>query len=101
MHDIGKIGTYDIILEKPDKLTEEEFALIKKHPDAGANILKPIKQFKDIIPAIRHHHERWDGEGYPDGLKGEEIPFMARILCVADSFDLHDGGQAIQDFAGA
>ncbi|MBI5694264.1 MAG: GAF domain-containing protein [Nitrospirae bacterium] len=87
LHDIGKIGTYDEILNKAGKLTDEEFGLIRKHPDAGANILGPIKQFKDMIPIIRHHHERWDGRGYPVGLAGEDIPLLARILCVADSFD--------------
>jgi len=87
LHDIGKIGTYDVILDKPGKLTEEEFALIKLHPDRGCEILEPIKQFKDILPIVRHHHERMDGKGYPSGLKGEEIPLLARIVCVADSFD--------------
>lgn len=87
LHDIGKIGTYDVILDKPDKLTKEEFELVKKHPDRGCEILSPIKQFKNLLPIIRHHHERWDGTGYPAGLKGEEIPLLARILCAADSFD--------------
>ncbi len=87
LHDIGKIGTYDVILDKPDKLTDEEFELVKKHPDAGADILQPIKQFKDIIPLIRYHHERWDGKGYPAGLSGSDIPLLARILCIADSCD--------------
>ena len=87
LHDIGKIGTYDYLLDKPSKLTEEEFDIVKKHPAQGAAILKEIKQLKDIIPLIKHHHERIDGKGYPDGIKGEEIPFCARILHVADSFD--------------
>lgn len=87
LHDIGKIGTYDIILDKPDKLTADEYSIVKKHPSGGAEILKDIKQLKDIIPLIKHHHERIDGKGYPDGLKGEEIPILARILHVADSFD--------------
>lgn len=87
LHDIGKIGTYDIILDKPGKLTAEEFALVKMHPVKGEEILKPISQLKKILPIIRHHHERVDGKGYPDGIKGEEIPFSARILHVADSFD--------------
>lgn len=87
LHDIGKIGTYDVILDKPSRLTDEEFALVKKHPERGCEILSPIKQFKNILPAIRHHHERCDGTGYPDGLKGGDIPLHARILCVADSFD--------------
>ncbi len=87
LHDIGKIGTFDVILDKPGKLTEEEFELVKLHPAKGEEILSHIKQFNDVIPVIRHHHERWDGAGYPDGLKGEEIPLLARILCVADSYD--------------
>lgn len=87
LHDIGKIGTYDTILDKHGELTEEEFAIVKKHPEAGVKILGPIKQLKDIIPVISHHHERWDGKGYPDGLKGEEIPLLAHIICVADAYD--------------
>lgn len=87
LHDVGKIGTYDILLDKPTKLTDEEFELVKKHPLKGAEILAPIKQLADVIPGVRYHHERYDGKGYPDGLKGEEIPLQARILCVADSFD--------------
>jgi len=87
LHDIGKIGTYDYLLDKPARLTDEEFDIVKRHPTQGVNILKDVRQLKDIIPFIRHHHERIDGSGYPDGLKGEEIPLCARILHVADSFD--------------
>jgi putative nucleotidyltransferase with HDIG domain len=87
LHDIGKIGTYDVILDKPDKLTDEEFALVKKHTVKGEEILKPIKGLENILPMIRSHHERIDGTGYPDGLKGEKIPFFAKILCVADAYD--------------
>jgi PAS domain S-box-containing protein/putative nucleotidyltransferase with HDIG domain len=87
LHDIGKIGTYDVVLDKPDKLTREEFEIVKSHPERGAMILEPIKQLKDIVPIVRHHHERIDGTGYPDGLKGEEIPLLARILSVADAYD--------------
>lgn len=87
LHDIGKIGTYDVILDKPDKLTDEEFALVRMHPIKGEEILRPIKELLHILPIVRSHHERIDGKGYPDGLKGEEIPLLARILCVADSFD--------------
>jgi len=87
LHDIGKVGTCDDVLDKPGKLTEEEFALVKIHPKKAEEMLAPIKQFKDLIPIIKGHHERMDGKGYPDGLSGEEIPFLARILCVADSFD--------------
>lgn len=87
LHDIGKIGTYDVILDKPDKLTDEEFTLVKKHPIKGEEILKPIKGLENILPMIRSHHERIDGTGYPDGLKGKKIPFFAKILCVADAYD--------------
>lgn len=87
LHDIGKIGTYDILLEKAGRLTQDEWELIKLHPSRGCEILEPIPEFRDILPAVRHHHERWDGAGYPSGLKGEEIPWMARVLCVADAFD--------------
>ena len=87
LHDIGKIGTYDVILEKPTKLTAEEFALVKLHSIKGEQILKPIREFYNVLPIIKSHHEKVDGSGYPDGLRGEEIPLLARIMCVADSFD--------------
>lgn len=87
LHDVGKIGIEDAVLRKPDKLTDEEYALIKRHPAMGANIMSPIKQLKQIIPGMRHHHEAVDGSGYPDGLSGEEIPLIARIIAVADTFD--------------
>ncbi|MDO8281135.1 MAG: HD-GYP domain-containing protein [Thermodesulfovibrionia bacterium] len=87
LHDIGKIGTYDALLDKAGKLTSEEYEIIKRHPAQGAAILEGIKQLKDIVPIIRHHHESFDGKGYPDGLKGNEIPLQSRIIHVADSFD--------------
>lgn len=87
LHDIGKIGTYDYLLDKAGKLTEDEFEVIKKHPGEGVKILQEVQQLKDIFLIVRHHHERYDGQGYPDGLKGEEIPLPARIINVADSFD--------------
>lgn len=87
LHDIGKIGTYELILDKPDRLTEEEQTVVRQHPLKGAEILFPIKQLKDIIPVIRSHHEFYDGTGYPDGLKEEGIPLFARILAVADTVD--------------
>lgn len=87
LHDIGKIGTYDIILDKEGRLTEEELALIKQHPERGCEILSPIREFADILPGVRHHHERWDGKGYPLGLAGDDIPVEAQILTVADAFD--------------
>lgn len=87
LHDIGKIGIVDVLLDKTEKLTGEELEHIKKHPRMGVEILAPIKQLGDVIPAILHHHERYDGNGHPDGLKGEDIPLHARILCIADSYD--------------
>lgn len=87
LHDVGKIGTYDVILDKPGNLVEEEIKIIQKHPAKGADILSSIKQLKDIIPVIRHHHEFYNGAGYPDGLTGESIPLMSRILTVADTLD--------------
>ncbi|MBI5892957.1 MAG: PAS domain S-box protein [Deltaproteobacteria bacterium] len=87
LHDIGKIGTYEYILDKPEKLSDEELNVMKMHTVKGAEILEPIKQLKDIILAVKHHHEFYDGTGYPDGLKGEDIPFFARIIGVADAID--------------
>ncbi|HEY3346192.1 MAG TPA: HD domain-containing phosphohydrolase [Nitrospirota bacterium] len=87
LHDIGKIGTYDIILDKEGKLTDDELALIRQHPERGCEILAPIRDFTDIMPGVRYHHERWDGKGYPAGLMGDEIPVEAQIICVADAFD--------------
>lgn len=87
LHDTGKIGTYEAILDKPSKLSSEEEAVMRRHPEKGAEILEPIKQLRDIIPAIRHHHEYYDGSGYPDGLKADEIPGFARIIAVADTVD--------------
>jgi putative nucleotidyltransferase with HDIG domain len=87
LHDIGKIGTYDYLLNKPGRLSKEEFDIVKRHPAQGADILKDIKQLRDIIPFIKYHHEKIDGNGYPYKLKGESIPLGARILHVADSFD--------------
>ncbi len=87
LHDIGKIGTDDYLLDKPGKLTGEEFDAVKMHPAQGADILKEINQLRDIIPYIKYHHEKLDGKGYPNQLKGSKIPLGARILHVADSFD--------------
>lgn len=86
LHDIGKIGVPDNILLKVGPLTPEEFAVIKEHPRVGANILGSISSIQDMIPLILHHHERFDGKGYPDGLKGETIPLWARMAAVADTF---------------
>ena len=86
-HDIGKIGIPDSILLKPGKLTDDEYSEIKNHPAIGAHILGSAKIFQDIIPIVKHHHEKYDGNGYPSRLKGEEIPYLARIAAVADTFD--------------
>jgi HD-GYP domain-containing protein (c-di-GMP phosphodiesterase class II) len=87
LHDIGKVGIKDQILNKSEVLTEEEFVIMREHPLLGAEILGHIKQLRTIIPGIKHHHEHYDGSGYPEGLKGEEIPLIARIIAVADTFD--------------
>ncbi len=87
LHDVGKLGIRDEILLKPGGLDEKEFAVMKLHPEIGSQIMAPIRALKDIIPGIRNHHETWDGKGYPDGLRGEEIPLVARIIGVADTFD--------------
>jgi len=87
LHDIGKIGIRDDILLCQRKLTDEEFEAIKKHPLYGEEILLPIKYLKESIPGIKHHHERYDGKGYPEGLKGDSIDVIARIIAVADAFD--------------
>lgn len=86
-HDIGKIGITDNILSKTDKLTDSEYEEIKKHPLIGTQILSKASIFSDILPIVKYHHERYDGTGYPDKLKGEEIPYLARIVSVADAFD--------------
>jgi len=87
LHDIGKIGVPDSVLNKPARLTSAEAILIQSHPVIAAHILGKIRAFADLIPVIKHHHEWYDGRGYPDGLKGEEIPLLARILAVADGFE--------------
>jgi len=87
MHDVGKIGIHDLILQKPGKLTADEFEVMKTHATLGAQILAPIKKMHRVIPGLRWHHERWGGGGYPDGLEGDAIPLMARIIAVADTFD--------------
>jgi len=87
LHDVGKIGVPEAVLQKAGRLTNEEFEQMKRHPGVGAKILADIKQVEDIIPGVLHHHERYDGKGYPAGLSGQEIPLMGRIICLADCFD--------------
>lgn len=86
-HDIGKIGTPDAVLNKPSRLSEEEFQVMKQHPEKSFEILKDFPNFEKIATNARLHHERYDGKGYPLGLKGEEIPLAARIILIADTFD--------------
>jgi len=87
LHDIGKIGIPEEILNKPGRLTDQEFDVIKSHPVIGEQILLPLEFLADARPIVRHHHERWDGSGYPDGLKGAEIPRPAAILSICDAYD--------------
>jgi putative nucleotidyltransferase with HDIG domain len=86
-HDIGKIGTPDRVLGKPTRLDETEFQVMKKHPDLSGQILEIFSDFKDVAKYARHHHERYDGRGYPDNLKGDDIPLFSRIILIADTFD--------------
>lgn len=87
IHDIGKVGVPETILNKPDRLTSEEFEVIKKHSEIGETIIRPLDSLSKCLDPVRNHHEKLDGSGYPDGLKGEEISMETRILCVADIFD--------------
>jgi HD-GYP domain-containing protein (c-di-GMP phosphodiesterase class II) len=87
LHDVGKLGIRESILNKPGGLSDDEFEIMRQHPSIGAQIMSPIRMLKDIIPGIRNHHETWDGTGYPDNLEGEQIPMVARIIGVADTFD--------------
>jgi putative nucleotidyltransferase with HDIG domain len=86
LHDIGKIGISDSILRKKSKLTPEEYEIIKMHPKIGAEIIRAIHFLKEVVPVVLHHHERWDGKGYPSGLKAREIPLLARVVCIADVY---------------
>ena len=87
LHDVGKIGVPDQVINKPARLTDEEFSMIKQHPAKGAEILKTVSEMPKLVTGARWHHERFDGKGYPDGLKGEDIPEEARIIAVADAYD--------------
>jgi putative two-component system response regulator len=87
VHDIGKVAVPDAILLKPGKLTEDEWKVMREHPVVGERICAPLKSFGLVLPIIRHHHERLDGSGYPDGLKGEEVPLTARVLQIVDVYD--------------
>jgi len=87
LHDLGKLVMLDNILRKPRQLTEEEFEIVRSHPVVGDKILKPLRFLSCEAKAVRHHHERYDGKGYPDGIQGEDIPLIARVVTVADAFD--------------
>ncbi len=88
LHDLGKLAVSDAILEKLAPLTEEEWAVVKRHSDVGARMIEPIEVLCGAVPVVRHHHERYDGLGYPDGLEGEEIPLTARIVAAVDALDV-------------
>jgi len=93
LHDLGKIGIPDAVLNKASKLTDEEYELIRSHPAMTAEIMRPLKHFHKHAEIAAWHHERWDGKGYPDGLKGEKIPLLARIVSIADTWDAMTGGR--------
>jgi putative two-component system response regulator len=87
LHDLGKVSIPDDVLKKGAGLTPEDWKLMKQHPIVGEDICRPLKSFRNVLPIIRHHHERWDGKGYPDGLAGNDIPLLARILQIVDVYD--------------
>ena len=97
LHDIGKIGTRESVLNKQGALTPEEFEHVRQHVIIGSQILAPLRHLGDIIPAVRHHHERFDGTGYPDGLRGEAIPLPARIIGAGEVYDALTTSRAYQD----
>ena len=97
LHDLGKIGIIDSILKKPDKLNDEEWEVMKSHPKRALEILEPLKFLSVEKGIIVHHHERLDGKGYPDGIKGGEIPLGARIMAVADTFDAMNSHRAYRE----
>ena len=96
-HDIGKIGIPDSILRKESRLDDSEYSQIKNHPSIGAHILCNAEIFREIIPIVKHHHEKYDGTGYPSRLAGENIPFLARIAAVADTFDAMSSRRTYRD----
>jgi putative two-component system response regulator len=97
LHDVGKIGVPDTVINKPGRLTDEEFGMIKKHPMKGAEILATVSEMPKLVTGARWHHERFDGTGYPDGLKGEDIPEEARIIAVADAYDAMTSHRSYRD----
>ena len=97
MHDIGKIAVAEEILNKPGKLNEEEWEIIKKHTETGFRITSNLEDFAHISHEILHHHERWDGSGYPESLAGEEIPLLSRMLTIIDSYDVMISGRPYKE----
>jgi HD-GYP domain-containing protein (c-di-GMP phosphodiesterase class II) len=97
LHDIGKISISESIINKDSKLTDNEYETMKTHPSRGAAIIEPAKFLREKVPLIKYHHERYDGKGYPEGLKGTDIPLLARIICVADSYDAMTSKRAYRD----
>ncbi len=97
VHDVGKIGIPESVLCKPGRLTDEEFEIIKTHPEIGVKILQEVNQMQDLLPGVLHHHERFDGKGYPHRLSGEQIPLFGRIICLADSFDAMSSYRTYRD----
>jgi putative nucleotidyltransferase with HDIG domain len=91
LHDLGKLGVAEEILVKPSSLTDEEMARVRRHSEVGASIVEQIRVLEELTPIVRHHHEHFDGKGYPDGLAGEQIPLEARILAVADAYEAMTG----------
>jgi putative two-component system response regulator len=100
IHDVGKIGIADTILRKPDRLTAEELAVIRTHPERGVQIIEPLDFLKEALPIVRHHHECFDGGGYPDGLAGEAIPLGARVVAIADTYDAITSSRAYRRARG-
>ena len=97
LHDIGKIALPDDIIKKPSRLTEQEFEIVRKHPNIGAKIIKEIEALAPMVPIVLHHHEHYDGKGYPDGMKGDDIPIGARIVHVTDAYDTMVSARAYRD----
>ena len=97
LHDVGKIGIPDRILRQSMALTEDEMAWMRRHPQIGADIIGPVEGLHHVAPLIRHHHEKWDGTGYPKGLKGDEIPLGSRIISVADAYNAMTSDRPYRD----
>jgi len=97
LHDIGKIGISEHVLHKPGPLTDAEFRTMREHPEIGERICDPLRLSRDFTPIIRHHHERWDGQGYPEGLSGSSIPLLSRIIAVADAYNAMTSDRPYRD----